>query len=275
MEPGAGLLASVESAARIPDRRQRHHYRQRVHSLAYVNVEQGNGGIVRDVSEAGVAIQAVARLHANQQVFLRFDLLSPRLRIEATGCVAWADSTGQAGIEFRALPQRSRRLLRDWIFAQALTTAEHVSQNSIFCQNKQSEAAPELSFSATDRGPIRLAPEGVTPSATAEKVASPPLKFSWFPFLIPRRLFSRGADALIILLAVLLFAVLAGAIAQSFPPWPAALRLALAVCGIFAALYWYLFRVWIGATPGVQFTRLLIRYCENTEIPEDDPPRFR
>jgi hypothetical protein len=269
-----GVLAAVVSAAQIPERRQRRHFRQRVHSLAYVNVDQGNGGIVRDVSEAGIAIQAVARLHKNQQVFLRFDLLGPRLRIEATGWVAWADATGQAGIEFRALPQRSRRLLKDWIFAQALTTAEQVSHNSIFCQNKPSEIAPELSFSSNDRA-IGLAPGAVAATAPAEKVASPPLKFSWFPFLIPPQLFSRGADALIILLAVLLFSALAGAIARSFPAWPAAFVLALAVSGIFASLYWYLFRVWIGATPGVEFTRLITRYCENTEIAEDDPPRFR
>jgi PilZ domain len=240
-----------------------------------VNVDQGNGGIIRDVSEAGVAIQAVARLHPNQQVFLRFDLLSPRLRIEATGCVAWADSKGQAGIAFRALPQRSRRLLRDWIFAQALITAEYISQNSIFAQNEPSERAAELSFSSTDRAPIRLGPGAVAATVAAEKVALPPLKLSWFPFLIPRYLFSRGADAVIIFLAVLLFSVLAGAIARWFPAGPAAFGLAVAVSAIFACLYWYLFRVWIGATPGVEFTRLVTRYCQTREIAEEDPPRFR
>src|SRR5262252_5322456 len=150
MEYGAGLVTAGDSSAATVDGRQRRYHRQRVHSLAYVNVDHGNGGIVRDVTEAGIAIQAVARLHTDQQVFLRFELLNPRLRIEATGRVAWADSTGQAGIEFLALPQRSRRLLRDWIFGHVLATVEQATQNSIFCQNG---GASEPFFSSRVRAP--------------------------------------------------------------------------------------------------------------------------
>src|SRR5690242_20924953 len=89
--------------------RRRHHYRHQIHSLAYLNLDQFNGGILRNIGEAGVAVQAVASLSAGQQVFLRFDLANPRVRVEGTGRVAWADSFGQAGIQFLSLSQRARR----------------------------------------------------------------------------------------------------------------------------------------------------------------------
>src|SRR5215470_4104215 len=70
--------------------RRRQHPRYTLRSLAYVKLDQGNGGIVRDLTESGVAIQAVAPLRRGQEVTLRFDLLSPRARVEARGHVAWA-----------------------------------------------------------------------------------------------------------------------------------------------------------------------------------------
>jgi PilZ domain len=266
-----GLLTQREPSDAIRDRRQRRYHRQTVHNLAYVNVDQGNGGIVRDVSETGIAIQAVAPLQTDQQVFLRFDLLNPRLRIDATGRVAWADSTGQAGIEFLALPQRSRRLLKDWIFGQVLVTAEHATRNSIFHQGERTE---ELHFSSSVRDPIRLA-AAATAGAKPEKTVCSPLKFAWCPFPVPRHVFPAIADGTVILFAVLFFFMLSGAIAHSFPAWPIIPFAGLSVTGIFAALYWYLFREWIGATPGTHFMRFITKYCEETDFQEDDPPRFR
>ena len=112
MEYGPDLIASSHSAAAaVALRRKRQHHRHQVNSLAYVNIGQGNGGIIRDLAESGVAVQAVTPLHVNQQVQLRFELVSPRVRVETTGRVAWADSSGQAGLEFTGLQQRPRRLL--------------------------------------------------------------------------------------------------------------------------------------------------------------------
>src|SRR6476646_7869099 len=86
---------------------RRGHYRHQIQSLAYVNLDQSNGGVIRNLGDSGMAVQAVAPLRINQQVFLRFDLANPRVRVEATGRVAWCDPVGQAGIEFLSLPSRS------------------------------------------------------------------------------------------------------------------------------------------------------------------------
>ena len=109
---------------------RRRHYRHQIQSLAYVNLDQGNGGIIRNLGDSGIAIQAVAPLVVNQQVFLRFELSNPRVRVEATGRVAWVDPMGQAGMEFLSLPQRSGRLLKEWIFVQLMALAQHSAGDS-------------------------------------------------------------------------------------------------------------------------------------------------
>ena len=103
--------------------RRRQYPRYTLRSLAYVKLDQGNGGIVRDLTESGIAIQAVAPMQPGQEISLRFDLLSPRVRVETRGRVAWADSNGQSGIEFDPLPVRLQKCIRDWLLLQMLSAA--------------------------------------------------------------------------------------------------------------------------------------------------------
>src|SRR5207244_1255975 len=82
MEYGPDLIASSHSgAAAVALRRKRQHHRHQVNSLAYVNIGQGNGGIIRDLAESGDAVQAVAPLQVNQQWQLRSELVSPAVRV--------------------------------------------------------------------------------------------------------------------------------------------------------------------------------------------------
>src|SRR5260370_37372159 len=110
---------AVELEAQVHPRRRRHP-RQALRSLAYVTLDQANGGIIRDLTESGMAIQAVGRLQAGQELDLRFDLISPRVRVDARGRVAWADSGGQAGIQFLGVTPRVQRGLREWLLIQML-----------------------------------------------------------------------------------------------------------------------------------------------------------
>src|SRR5215468_4066120 len=112
----------AESAVQTIPRRRRCP-RQTLRTLAYVNLNEGNGGIIRDIAEDGLAVQAVGALRAGQEVSLRFDLLSPRVRVDARGRVAWADLSGQAGIELLNTTPRVRRALRDWLLMQMLASA--------------------------------------------------------------------------------------------------------------------------------------------------------
>src|SRR5260370_42472935 len=103
---------AVELEAAAGPRRRRYP-RQTLRSLAYVKLDQGNGGIIRDLTESGMAVQAVAPLRAGQEVSVGFDLISPRVRVEARGQVAWAGPGGQAGVAFFGLRPRTQRAVFD------------------------------------------------------------------------------------------------------------------------------------------------------------------
>src|SRR6266403_5157 len=113
-------VAHMPNAGGLTPLGRRRHYRHQVQSLAYVNLDQTNGGIIRNLGDSGIAIQAAAPLLVHQQVFLRFELANPRVRVEATGRVAWVDPVGQAGVEFLTLSQRSGRLVDGWILLSAV-----------------------------------------------------------------------------------------------------------------------------------------------------------
>src|SRR5947207_2794558 len=168
------------------DPRRRRCPRQTLRSLAYVNLNQGNGGIIRDLAETGIAVQAVAALRAGQEVSLRFDLLSPRVRVEARGRVAWAEPSGQAGIEMVEASPRTRRALRDWLLTQMLASAAISGRDSIFSIAQEQE----LTFSPVSQAPIILEPAGPV-------AALPAVSAAWFR--LPERAFSMMIDGVVLL----------------------------------------------------------------------------
>jgi hypothetical protein len=254
---------------------RRSHYRHQVQSLAYVNLDQSNGGIIRNLGDSGIAIQAVAPVQVNQQVFLRFDLANPRLRVEATGRVAWADPVGQAGVEFLTLSQRSERLLKEWIFVQLLASAQHAAGDSTLPYGKSGHEAAELLFSSGARPAIRLPPKASAARLTETQKQPRVVHLPWFPLAISAPAFARLVDGLILLSAVLLFALICMAMVGIVPAWPLALVMGLGVAAVFAVLYRFLFRFWMGGTPGDWLAGLTGDAFDGNEIPADERPRFR
>jgi Tfp pilus assembly protein PilZ len=263
-------MATSPAAGGLSPLGRRRHYRHQVQSLAYVNLDQGNGGIIRNVGDSGIAIQAVAPLLVNQQVFLRFELANPRVRVEATGRVAWVDPMGQAGMEFLTLSQRSARLLKEWIFVQLMASAQHSAGDSALLYGTSSQEAAELLFSSGARPAIRI-----EPGAAARSSASEREHLSWFPFAISAPALSLLVDGLILLSAVLLFALICMGMAGVVPAWPLALVMGLGVAAVFAVLYRFLFLFWMGGTPGNWLAGLTGDGSGGNEVPADDQPRFR
>src|SRR5580693_2191617 len=105
MKPQSNLVESQGAELAGVPRNLRRPYRQKIRTLAHVNLDAGNGAILRDLSEFGIAMQTVTPLSLDQQVQLRFELPAPRVRIEAVGRIAWTDAWGQAGVQFLDLPQ--------------------------------------------------------------------------------------------------------------------------------------------------------------------------
>lgn len=84
---------------------------------------------------------------------------------------------------------------------------------------------------------------------------------------------SRVVDSLLLLCAVLLFAIIALGMTNLLPSWPLALALGLGISSAFAAVYWYLFAVCVGMTPGEQLAR--IAFGPSVDCLDDEPVRFR
>ena len=231
--------AAVCEAPVMPRRRQ--YPRIALRSLAYVKLDRANGGIIRDLTESGIAIQAVGPLAPGQEVVLRFDLISPRVRIETRGRVAWADPGGQGGIEFCGLPPRMRQALRDWILTQMLSAAAISGRDSIFAA-----ADTHLALSSAFRTPIVFEPA---------EVYAP--RISWGVFSFSQRSFAIFVDTLVLTCAVLLFFVSALAVMGGFPAWPLSTALFVTSTTIFIAVYQLLFSdLLCGATPGRRLAAL-------------------
>lgn len=245
-------------------------HRQELRSLVYVSVSQTNGGILRNVSESGVAIQMLAAPKVGQAISLRFELLNPRARLETSGRVVWIDQLGLAGVQFRELPQSSRRGLKEWIFTQLLASAERDCSSAMFSCGAVADLPEGICFSSESRPAIRIAQRR---SRASDSIRSLTLNFSWWPFDIAAQSFANGIDVLILTCAVLLFTLTSLFTMRALPPWPLALALVAGASAAFLAAYWLLFSFWCGITPGQHLAKLAS--ASESQDEKQTVPRFR
>ena len=264
----------------FPAREARTHYRHELRTLAYVTLDEANGGIIRNLSHEGVAVQAVGALRPQQFVRLRFELRFPRLRVETAGQVSWASASGRCGIRFVDLPVRTRHQINEWIFANLLDAIarDAAHPRSIFGASVVSIAPGEkareetirqendgLTVSAAPRPAIRLEPVFTTPDEASlhrhseEELADPAddpyAQLNWLSRPLSGRTLSWLVDGLVVTAALLLFALIFLSIAHELPPWPLALGTAVAAAIFVAAAYWGVFSVFGGASLGVRLAR--------------------
>jgi hypothetical protein len=143
-------------------RQMRARHRHELRTLTYVTLDQANGGIVRNLSHDGIAVQAVAAVRPRQQLRVRFDLRYPRLRVETRGEVVWSTFSGQCGIRFLDLPPRLLRQIDEWIFGDLLEGLSIPSDRagSIFVDAASSIAAkssPAFSNGSSEAAPLSAA----------------------------------------------------------------------------------------------------------------------
>ena len=251
---------------------QRRYPRQKLFPLVYVNLDQGNGGIVRDLSERGVALQAVARLRVQQQVYLRFELLQPRTRIEAMGQVIWASASGQAGVQFTQISQRTRRLLKEWLLFNLLATADQISSaSSIFGDAKRSG---EQLMASVKPHPFVTSPMQPFPRTGDELAAGEVFELSWWPVPVSPRVLSRTVDSLIVGVAVLIFAVVFLSVTQALPPWPVISGMAVFITCTFFFFYNVLFASYCGGTLGARLAGIVAVESRN-DLQKSEEQRFR
>jgi hypothetical protein len=97
------------------DTERRKKLRNRPRSLVYVELESGNGGMMRDLSEEGFALRAMMPLRAGGKTQFAFSL-DEVTRISGEGRIVWIKEDGRvAGIEFCGISHSAREQIRGWL----------------------------------------------------------------------------------------------------------------------------------------------------------------
>jgi len=95
------------------ERRKKH--RKQPRSLLYVELEYGNGGMMRDLSEEGFAVREMRPLRAGGKTQFAFSL-DETTRISGEGRIVWIKEDGcVAGIEFCGIARKTRERIREWL----------------------------------------------------------------------------------------------------------------------------------------------------------------
>jgi len=271
-----------------PARPARACHRHELTTLIRVTLDQANGGIIRNLSHEGIAVQAVAAVRPGQKLHVRFEL-PPRLRVEAWSEVVWADSGNQCGIRFLDLAPQTARRVDEWIFGDLLESVPPHSHRgeSITSGLFASRLAPTppVEDAAEDDGlivspspvkvielPVRpdpVAPVGVGHDATSSPGASADL--DWLSQPLSRHGVEWLINGLALVAALLLFALVFLFVTREIPKWPAAMAGGAAI--VVSILYWGFFRVFGGDTPGARLARLLGYDPRDAEEPQS--ARFR
>jgi PilZ domain len=272
------MPAASSSSATVPARTQ---YRHEPSMLIYVTLDDGNGGIIRNLSHDGAALQVVGRLRPEQRVRLRFQLKAPRTNVDAHGEVSWTTVSGSCGIRFLDLPTPIRRQIDEWIFSDLLNFLSVVTATpgSIFEVSSASgdpNQSDGLILSATQRPAIHLATAvesfGVMHRHEKEAaVETSPSQLRWLTRVLSGRALAWSVDGLAITAGLLLFAVVFLSIAHEVPRWQITLILVLLTVPFFAGAYWSLFALFGATSLGARVAKAASPIGEHNES-ED---RFR
>jgi TonB family protein len=99
--------------------KRRRHLRQTIRTMLYLDFNGSSGAMVLDLSESGVAVLSAVPLRAQERVTCHIELMHRHIEME--GVITCADATGRAGIEFTSMAECDRRVLKDWLFMNALS----------------------------------------------------------------------------------------------------------------------------------------------------------
>ena len=127
-------VTSLRAARALMRKERRVRTRTAVH--AHASIEYASGGQQKatlvDVGEDGLAIHFGKKLPPSGKVYFQFQLPGQSGSVRLSGQVMWQDWNGRAGIQFKDVPQSSRRLLREWLEiakAKSAATGSDLSVN--------------------------------------------------------------------------------------------------------------------------------------------------
>lgn len=194
-------LELVDRPSYPSERRQ--HSRQQVRSIAYVELDEGNGGIVLNVSEGGLSVQAVVSLMDEQLPRMRIQLSQPQDWVETGARIAWTGKSRKVvGLQFVDLPEQARSQIREWVSRETLPASlphesnarrgeeEHPPRTRVASQAAVPLAEPVAPRPAGDDHAQNVSPEAeavVVPPTTPAQEPAPPMNLAIMPAPTPAR----------------------------------------------------------------------------------------
>jgi GAF domain-containing protein/Sel1 repeat-containing protein/PilZ domain-containing protein len=134
MDQATARSTDPSPASSRAERRRR--LRHRPHSPIYASFKTPQAGVVVDLSELldlnedGFAVHTAEPLEANRPLTLTLDLPETGAYIHGNGVAVWSDTSGRGGIRFSELSDASRRVLKEWLFADLLVACANHSARS-------------------------------------------------------------------------------------------------------------------------------------------------
>ena len=268
------MHAGVSAARQI-----RGQIRHELRSLTYVTLDEANGGIVRNLTHRGIAVQAVSAVEPGQQLRVRFELRGPRLMVAAHGEVMWSTPSGQCGIRFLDLSPRVTRLMNEWIFGSLLAglppagDSKFSTRSLALVGEKEEDDGLVISDAPVNviRLPLRAEPEAIhLRSEIGESGNHQQVELDWLSRPLSGRGLAWTVNTLAVLAALLLFAMVFLSVIGGAPKWPFAMTVGAAA--VMGGLYWGFFKVFGGGSLGARLARLR---DSSAEEEEEGDSRFR
>src|ERR1035437_9567604 len=143
------ILRLPDPVAGAPHGERRRSVRQKLHTPVYASFNGPQTEMVVDLSELldlheeGFAVQTSERLEMNRAVTLCLDLPETKSYIHGSGQVIWSDDTGRGGIQFSGLPESSRQILKEWLFANLLIACSNHAARTEQLAHREEKKSPE------------------------------------------------------------------------------------------------------------------------------------
>jgi hypothetical protein len=279
-------------AGTSPARRARAQHRHELRTLAYVTLDQANGGIVRNLTHSGIGVQVVAAVRPRQQLRVRFELRYPRLQVETRAEVVWATFSGQCGIRFLDMPPALKQQINQWIFGNLLEGislhAEH--SGSIFAPRPENDVRVHAAGNGRSSTATAEEDDGLMVSASPVKVIALPVRreppepeireedvisetqplseeLDWLSQPLTGRTLAWTVDGLVVLASLLLFTLVFLSVTREAPKWP--LPMVSGAALTMAGLYWAFFRYFAGGSLGTRLARIAESDGRDREIREE------
>ena len=172
------ILRLPDPIAGAPNGERRRSVRQKLHTPVYASFNGPQTGMVVDLSELldlhedGFAVQTSERLEINRAVTLCLDLPETKSYIHGSGQVIWSDDAGRGGIRFSGLPESSRQILKEWLFANLLIACSNHAARTEQLARREEEKSPEPAPASEARSAVPIAARSARSVTTSMQFCS-------------------------------------------------------------------------------------------------------